>query len=423
MPDDSNGVYNVPAGTLVNTGDTVLPSQHNPWATDSSQAISNRFSKDGRAPATGDWDINNFRLKQVGTPTASGDAVNKSYVDTQINSVNQNAEKLSPQSGAYTALLSDKATSFRFTAAATLSLTAAATLGANWWCEVWATNGNVTIDPNGTETINGSLTIILQTGQAAKVFCTGTQFFAWVFSDSRSGPQLQGFSFGLGLSTNATDAANDVDIAVGAAAADVSPYALMQLNTALTKRIDAAWAVGNNNGGLDTGTVAAASTYYIWLIQRSDTLVTDALFSLSSTAPTMPTNYDRKRRIGSLIRSSSVNGLPSSALRDDFFTSTAQTITNGGQIVVAHGLGVVPGNIQLRAVCMTAQANYAAGDIITFPPVGNVATNTYGATALVDATNVTLRIANSGLSALNKDTAAFFALTPANWQLYVRAYR
>lgn len=312
MPDDSNGIYNVPSGTLVNTGDTVLPSQHNPWALDSSQAISNRFSKDGRSPATGDWDINNFRLKQVGNPTASGDGANKSYVDTQIAAVNQNAEKISTQSGNYTALLADKATSFRFTASATLALTAAATLGSNWWCEVWATNGNVTIDPNGAETINGSATLIVQTGQSAKIFCTGTQFFAWVVSDALSGPQLQGYYSGLGLSTNATDSANDVDIAVGSAAADTSPYALMQLGNALTKRIDANWAVGNNQGGLDTGSVSAAATYYIWLIQRSDTLVKDALFSLSATAPTMPSNYDRKTLIGYLIRSSSVNGPPSS---------------------------------------------------------------------------------------------------------------
>lgn len=313
MPDDSNGIYNVPPGTLVNTGDTVLPSQHNPWAIDSSQAISNRFSKDGRSPATGDWDINNFRLKQVGNPTASGDGANKNYVDTQIAAVTQNAEKISTQSGNYTALLADKATSFRFTASATLSLTAAATLGSNWWCEVWATNGNVTIDPNGAETINGSATLIIQTGQSAKVFCTGTQFFAWVVSDSLNGPQLQGYYFGLGLSTNATDTANDIDIAVGSAAADTSPYALMQLNTALTKRIDANWAAGNNQGGLDTGSVSASATYYIWLIQRSDTLVTDALFSLSSTAPTMPSNYDRKRLIGYLIRASSINGPTSSS--------------------------------------------------------------------------------------------------------------
>lgn len=81
-PDDSNGIYNVPNGTLVNSGDTVLPSQHNPWANDSATAISNRFSKDGRAPATGNWNLNTFRITNIGAPVANGDATTKQYVDS-----------------------------------------------------------------------------------------------------------------------------------------------------------------------------------------------------------------------------------------------------------------------------------------------------------------------------------------------------
>lgn len=84
MPDDSNGIYNVPLGTLVNSGDTVLPSQHNPWANDSASAISNRFSKDGRAPATGNWNLNTFRITNLGTPTASADAATKAYADSAV---------------------------------------------------------------------------------------------------------------------------------------------------------------------------------------------------------------------------------------------------------------------------------------------------------------------------------------------------
>lgn len=204
MPDDSNGIYNVPAGTLVNTGDTVLPSQHNPWANDSAAAISNRFSKDGRAPATGNWNLNTFRLTAVGDPVANQDATNKAYVD---------------------------------------ALTAAATM-----------------------------------------------------------PFLpRGHINGLTLSNNAVDAVNDIDISSGQAASDTT-FNNMILNTSITKRLDAAWAVGTGAGGLDTGSIAN-TTYHVFLIQRSDTGVVDALFSTSETSPTMPTSYDRKRRIGSIIRS------------------------------------------------------------------------------------------------------------------------
>lgn len=111
-----------------------------------------------------------------------------------------------------------------------------------------------------------------------------------------------GHLFGLTLSNNVSDATNDIDIAAGEAASrDGARY--IELAAALTKRLDAAWAVGTNQGGLDTGAIANA-TYHVWLIMRSDTLVVDALFSLSATAPTMPTNYDYKRRIGTIIRTS-----------------------------------------------------------------------------------------------------------------------
>lgn len=111
----------------------------------------------------------------------------------------------------------------------------------------------------------------------------------------------KGYLYGLTLSNNVSDATNDIDIAAGEAADEGTAPWIMVLASTLTKRLDAAWAVGSGNGGLDTGSIAN-TTYHIWLIQRSDTGVVDALFSASATSPTMPTNYDRKRRIGSILR-------------------------------------------------------------------------------------------------------------------------
>ncbi len=114
------------------------------------------------------------------------------------------------------------------------------------------------------------------------------------------------FLTGLTLSNNGSDATNDIDIAAGAcrAAASSSVVANMDLGSTLTKRLDASWAVGSGNGGLDTGSIADG-TYHVHLIRRSDTGVVDALFSTSATAPTMPADYDSFRRIGSIVRSSS----------------------------------------------------------------------------------------------------------------------
>lgn len=108
---------------------------------------------------------------------------------------------------------------------------------------------------------------------------------------------------GLTYANNGSDATNDIDIAVGGAM-DGTSARMMVLSSALTKRLDAAWAVGTNQGGLDTGSIADTD-YYIWLINRSDTDVTDVLFSTSATSPTMPTNYNYKRLIGWFKRVSS----------------------------------------------------------------------------------------------------------------------
>jgi len=101
---------------------------------------------------------------------------------------------------------------------------------------------------------------------------------------------------GLTYANNGTDATNDIDIATGSAM-DATNAVMMVLGSALTKRLDAAWAVGNNQGGLDTGSIADTD-YFIWLINRPDTDVTDVLFSTSATSPTMPTSYTYKKLIG-----------------------------------------------------------------------------------------------------------------------------
>lgn len=266
MPDDSNGIYNVPVGTLVNTGDTVLPSQHNPWANDSATAISNRFSKDGRAPATGNWNLNTFRITNLGAPTANADAATKAYVD-----------------------------------------------------------GLAFYTP---QTLDASQQAAARKNISAPLF---------------------GHIYGLSISNNVVDVANDIDIAVGECASTEATPVLMQLSSPITKQLDNPWAVGSGNGGLDTGSIAN-TTYHVWIIQRSDTGVVDVLFSASATSPTMPANYDRKRRIGSIIRSSGTI-IPFYQDVDDFSLVTPvidYNSSSSGTSAVLIAL-TVPSGIRVRA--------------------------------------------------------------------------
>jgi len=110
---------------------------------------------------------------------------------------------------------------------------------------------------------------------------------------------MPGYLFGLRLS-NGTDADHDIDIAVGRVV-DSTYTHMMILHTGITKQLDAAWAVGTDVGGLDTGSVAVDETYHMFLIRKDSDGTIDALFSLSATAPTMPAGYTAKRRIGAVI--------------------------------------------------------------------------------------------------------------------------
>jgi hypothetical protein len=109
---------------------------------------------------------------------------------------------------------------------------------------------------------------------------------------------LAGHLFGLTLST--AGATSNFTVAAGDAA-DSNNVDLMALASAITKG-SGAWAVGSGNGGLDTGTITVASAWYhVHIIKRPDTGVVDVLFSLSATAPTLPTNYTLFRRIGPIL--------------------------------------------------------------------------------------------------------------------------
>ncbi len=145
-----------------------------------------------------------------------------------------------------------------------------------------------------------------------------------------SGTLPRNYGAGCTLSNNVADATNDLDIAIGAWRDSTNTENLV-LAAALTKRLDAAWAVGTNQGGLDTG-AAADTTYYTYLIKRVDTNVVDVLFSVQPAVlgPTvLPTNYTKWRyigafrRVGGVIRSFTQYG-------DEFWLNTVQAADLAG---------------------------------------------------------------------------------------------
>lgn len=73
--------------------------------------------------------------------------------------------------------ISDVGKTFIATSTFTQTLTAAATLGDGWFCDYYNDgSGNITLDPNSSEQINGSTTLVLKPGDGGRITCNGSSF-------------------------------------------------------------------------------------------------------------------------------------------------------------------------------------------------------------------------------------------------------
>lgn len=75
--------------------------------------------------------------------------------------------------------LSDKGKTVVATSTFTQTLTAAATLGDGWYCDLRNDGtGIITLDPNSTEQVNGATTLKVYPGEACRIVCDGSGFKA-----------------------------------------------------------------------------------------------------------------------------------------------------------------------------------------------------------------------------------------------------
>jgi hypothetical protein len=148
MPRDGSGIYSKPAGTTAAPNTTIQSSKYN-------QTIDDLVA-----------DANAAR------PIVAGGTGGQS-----VGAARQNMTTFTTKTTGYTAALADAGAIHRCTAAMTVNLTAAATLGQNWSLLIAADGGSVTVDPNASETINGISTLVIPDGSSAEIICDGSNFF------------------------------------------------------------------------------------------------------------------------------------------------------------------------------------------------------------------------------------------------------
>lgn len=120
----------------------------------------------------------------AGLPALAGQALKNLRVKTDETGVEWTAEAApgsmarAAKTGAYTLVSADKGALIDCSGTWTLGLTAAATLGAGWWCYVRNVGtGTITADPNGTELIDGVASGAIRPGMTLLVQCDGTALY------------------------------------------------------------------------------------------------------------------------------------------------------------------------------------------------------------------------------------------------------
>lgn len=102
------------------------------------------------------------------------------------------------------------------------------------------------------------------------------------------------------ISNNVADANNDIDIAAGIFMSSGSTMVLTHPGN--TIQLDVA---GLN--GLDTGSKAAITLYHVHAIYNPTTVTYGGLFSLSATAPILPSGFTQRRLLGAVMTNGSSN--------------------------------------------------------------------------------------------------------------------
>jgi len=214
----------------------------------------------------------------------------------------------------------------------------------------------------------GSLWWQSSTGQLFVYYNDGTST-QWVFAAiAASVPVIRSYITGYTLSTAGGSASFAVTTGQ---AADSTNVDMISLNVGLTKTTSA-WAVGNNAGALDAGTILANNWYNVYAIKRPDTQLVDILISLSATAPTLPANYTLFRRIGCMLTTAGSLWTAFYQVGDEFFWMSAPrdysgiAVSSSGALLTLSVPPNLPWTTQavFNAIFTSASATVAAGGLV-----------------------------------------------------------
>ena len=253
----------------------------------------------------------------------------------------------------------------------------------------------------------------------------GTAAQALVMNSGATAPEWGTVAFDLPLGyltgltiAHAADTEHDITVAVGEAR-DATDAADMVLASAITKRFDAEWAVGSTNGGFASGeSLPASGTIHIWLIKRADTGVVDVMandHATSGLTPSLPADYDYKRRIFSLRTDASNNIING----DQWGTGVNRTWVYDSPIL---DLSATPGDTNAHTIAVSTPGGLiikayfnVAGSASGFLYVSSLASTDMAASGTLAPLNL-----RGGYNVSGSGTGPNFVLTDTSSQIRYR---
>lgn len=150
---------------------------------------------------------------------------------------------------------------------------------------------------------------------------------------------VSGLYRNLVLQNSVANPDSAVDVAVDEVTLRDSTSGLVYLAQNVSVSTNLAATVGAP-GALDTGVEAANTWYHVWLIYNGTTVA--ALFSVSLTAPVLPSGYTFKARVGS-VRNDSGSNLVRMAQLDNFVQVPEVVIFGNKNAAVADTFEILSG--------------------------------------------------------------------------------
>lgn len=300
------------------TGVTIASYNANPPADDGSAVASNRVTWAGQKTKLTDPLKTAIESINTNLLTAFGKVVGGAGVTTTAIS--------------YAVGVSDQGKLVKVTGAGGITITTPDATAVNPFVFALLNNstGSIVLDGSGTQTVDGALTITIPAGSGAFVFTDGTNWFTAGQNYTRGLPPQSSFkSLSIKVASNTT-----VTVA--------SDYVTMydSSGVGLTLAVSGTIDLGSNGAvnKLDAGTIAVNTWYAIWAIAKADG-TQGCLASASFTAPTLPSGYTFKARIGAVQTingSATLYGTWQFGKRAQYVVGLAQTAVTP---VIASGSG------------------------------------------------------------------------------------